>query len=217
MGEKKAPSRRVDWDALEPHYRAGIRALKDIGKQFEVSDAAILKHAKKNGWTRNLKAKIQAKADAKVSAAMVSAEVSALTKVTEAVTVEVEAEVQSRIRLSHRQDIGRTRSLFRTLLEEVEVASSAEGQRLIEALGEIVDKPADEESPEDARKRADRMQRALSKVLDGPARIESAKKLTETLEKLVRLEREAYGLNEGGRGATGYEDMLAKALNEPDA
>jgi hypothetical protein len=117
MAGKRA---NVDWDALEPHYRAGIRALKDIGAEFDVSDAAIIKHARKNGWDRNLKAKIQAKADAKVSAAMVSVEVSAGQKLTETVRVDIESEIQSRIRLAHRSDIGRGRSLAMALFAELE-------------------------------------------------------------------------------------------------
>ena len=122
MSEKAKPA-RVDWDALEPHYRAGIRALKDIGKQFEVSAPAIVQHAKKNGWTRNLKAKIKAKADAKVAAAMLNeavlnGQVNAKAKVNEALTVEVESEVQARIRLSQRKDIGKGRALVNSLMAE---------------------------------------------------------------------------------------------------
>src|SRR6202000_2115859 len=104
---------RVDWDALKPHYCAGVRSLKDIGGEFSCSDAAIVKHAKKEGWTRNLAAKIQEKADAKVAAALVAQERadSPAGKLTEAVRVEVESEVQARIRLSHRRDVSRMRSL----------------------------------------------------------------------------------------------------------
>jgi citrate lyase alpha subunit len=112
--------KRVDWEGLEPHYRAGVRALKDIGAEFGCSDAAIIKHAKKQGWTRNLLGKIQAKADAKVSAAMVSAEVSAQTKLTESVRVEVESEVQARVRLSHRTDIQRGKRITNALMAELE-------------------------------------------------------------------------------------------------
>lgn len=83
--------RLVDWDAVALHYRAGVRSLKDIGAELKDSDAAVIKHARLNGWGRNLMAKTQAKADAKVSAATVSAEVRAQAKITEAVRVEVES------------------------------------------------------------------------------------------------------------------------------
>ena len=57
----------IDWESVEIQYRAGIRSLKDIGNEFNVSDAAIIKRAKRDGWSRDLRAKIQAKAEAKVS------------------------------------------------------------------------------------------------------------------------------------------------------
>ena len=83
--------RVIDWDLVEPHYRAGIRSLADIGKEFLVSDAAIIKRAKRDGWARDLAAKIKAKAVAKVSAAAVSAEVSANQVVREQEVVEANA------------------------------------------------------------------------------------------------------------------------------
>jgi hypothetical protein len=109
----------IDWDALEPHYRAGVRSLKDLGKEFGCTDAAIIKHARKEGWSRNLKAKVQAKADAKVSAASVAAE-TGKTKVTESLRIEVESEVQARIRLSHRTDIQRGKRITNALMAELE-------------------------------------------------------------------------------------------------
>lgn len=42
----------IDWAAIQPHHHAGIRSLRDIGGEFGVSDVAIIKHARKNGWTR---------------------------------------------------------------------------------------------------------------------------------------------------------------------
>lgn len=112
-------ARDIDWDALEPQYRAGARSLLDLGKEFGCSDAAIIKHARKEGWTRNLRAKVQVKADAKVSAATVAAE-TGKTKVTESIRVEVESEVQARVRLSHRTDIQRGKRITNALMTELE-------------------------------------------------------------------------------------------------
>lgn len=61
----------VDWIAVEMHYRAGIRSLMSIGKEYGVSDAGILKRAKKLEWTRDLKAKIKAKSSAVVTLAQI--------------------------------------------------------------------------------------------------------------------------------------------------
>lgn len=207
--------KNVDWDLVEADFRAGVKSLREMAEQYSVSHVAIKKRADRDGWVRDLKAKIQAKADEKVNKALVNAAVNAEARaVTEAAVVEANADAQSRVRLEHRADIGRTRTLFRTMLEELEVASDSEGQALIERLAEIVSGPKDDESPEESQRRAERMHKALSKVLDGPARIDSAKKLTEMLEKLVRMEREAYGIDNSKGGEGGYEELLRRIASQ---
>ena len=203
--------RVIDWESVEVHYRANIRSLKDIGKEYNVSDAGILKRAKAHGWTRDLAAKIKAKADAKVSAAAVSAEVSAAKSANEATVVEANAELQYRIRMEHRQDIGRTRKLFQALLGEVEAASSSEGQGLISQLFALLNDEPDPDGADADRKRYDAMRKKLDLVLSTSGRIDSAKKLTEMLEKLVKLEREAFGIITEAEGKGGsVDDLLAK-------
>jgi hypothetical protein len=117
---------RADWAVIEPHYRAGLRSLVDIAAEHGISHTAIINHARRNGWERDLKARIQAKADAKVSAAMVAASVTPETKATEALRVEVEAEVQARIRLSHRSDIGKYRAMGMRLMAELDAMGEDE-------------------------------------------------------------------------------------------
>lgn len=180
MTERK----KVDWEAVEIQYRAGIRSLKDIGSEFGVSDAGILKRAKRDGWVRDLKSKIRAKADAKVSASLVSGEVSAKTKVAEAAVIEAESTVQARIRLTHRTDIARARSLVMSLLGEVE--AQTDDPELFDRLGElVVDTGSDAES---------RLLDAYRRVISTPGRIDGMKKLADALKTLITLEREAYGL-----------------------
>ena len=106
MTERK----QIDWEAVEVQYRAGIRSLKDIGKEFDVSDAAIIKRARRDGWERDLSAKIRAKAEAKVSAAAVSAEVSEQAKANEREVIEANAAMQRDVILTHRSDLQRLRS-----------------------------------------------------------------------------------------------------------
>lgn len=184
--------RPVDWDALAVHYRAGIRSLKDIGAEFEVSDAAIIKHARNHKWTRDLKGKIQARADAKVSAAMVSEEVSALTKLTEQVTVEVEATVQARIRIGHRKDIGKARTLAMSLLSELEYQTG--NLDLYQRLTELLEDPAGSDDSAAARERQRKRLEVFEKTMSLGGRTKTMKDLGDTLKTLIGLEREAYGL-----------------------
>lgn len=179
----------IDWEAVEIQYRAGIRSLKDIGGEFGVSDAAIIKRAKRDSWSRDLKAKIQAKADAKVSAAMVSAEVSALTKVTERQVIEANADAIVRIRLSHRKDISRSRSVVMSLLDELELTCGPENAALLAEFGEVM--RSEDDKGQD--KRNDLYQKLMS--LGGRAK--TMKDLGDSLKTLVGLEREAFGLESG--------------------
>lgn len=103
MSEKKA----VDWDLVEVDYRAGVKTLRQIADEDGVTHGAVNNRAKRDGWSHDLAAKIQAKAEEKVTKAAVTSEVTAAKLVTENQVVESNAEVQFRIRMEHRQDIGR--------------------------------------------------------------------------------------------------------------
>lgn len=201
---KKPAKTAIDWAGMEPLYRAGLIPLKELGSRFGVTDAAIIKHARKNEWTRDLSAKIRARADAKVSAAAVSAEVSAANRQRETVVVEAVANQQATIRIRHQKNIARTSNLFLVLLGELEVTSNSEGQGLIEALMDACRPPKDDETEEQAKTRKRRNDETLQKVLSLPGRIESGKRLVEILERLTMLERIAHGIK-GDEVAPGGE------------
>lgn len=191
----------IDWETLSVHYRAGIRSLKDMGLQFGVSDAAIIKKARKEGWTRDLKGKIKAKADKLVSVAMVSAEVSAQTKVTEKLTIEVEAQVRSRIILSHRQDIPAARKLVSKLFKELELTTDS--IELLSELGEIMRMP--NESGQDKRNDL------YNKVISLSGRSTTLKSLVDSLKVMIALEREAFGLDDDGKSRDESEPAMSDA------
>lgn len=207
MSDAKKPA--IDWESVELHYRANLRSLKDIGKEYGVSDAGIIKRAKRDGWTRDLKAKIAAKAEAKVSAAAVSAEVSANRVANEAAVVDANAELQYRIRMEHRSDIGRARSLFQALLSEVEAVTGDVG--LFVELGEIMDKSGPGANGSWVK---DKVNELYQRIVSTVGRVDNAKKLTEMLEKLVRLEREAFGITDTAENERGGVEDLLRSLGE---
>ena len=191
----------IDWEALEIQYRAGIRSLKDIGREFGVSDAAIVKRAKRDGWTRDLRAKIHARAEAKVSAAVVSAEVSAQTRLNERETIEKVSDEIVSVRLAHRNDIRRSRALTNKLLDELECLT--DNRELFEQLGELMHSPDD--------KGMDKLSDLYRKVVELPNRTKVMKELAETLRVLVALERQAYNLDEQQHEEP-YEERLRRVL-----
>jgi hypothetical protein len=204
--EKAAP----DWERIEADYRAGVLSVREIAASQGITHGAINKRAKRDGWERDLSARIQAKADALVSKAEVSTQVSTERAATDKLIVEANAEAIARVRLSHRSDISRSRRLAMALLEELEVATGS--IELFQELGDFL--RSDDEKGAD--KRNDVYQRVISSV----GRIDSMKKLSDTLKTLVGLEREAYGLaaatEEQGSGPAAYtkvERIIVRPAN----
>lgn len=181
-GEKAA----TDWERIESDYRAGILSTREIASACGVSHTAINKRAKKDGWVRDLKAKIQAKADELVSRRAVSTEVSSQRAATERQIIEANAERIAQVRGEHRGDIQRVRTLALNLLGELEGQSASLED--LATLGELLRNPDEDGN--------DRRNDLYLKIISTPSRIDSAKKVAETLKHAITMEREAYGLDD---------------------
>lgn len=174
-----------DWEAIERDYRAGILSIREIASTQGLTHGAINKRAKRDGWERDLKAKIQAKADALVSRSVVSKEVSKERADTERQIIETNAEVIANIRMAHRGDISRGRRLTNKLLDELE--GLTDNRDLFEELGELMRNPDDNGQ--------DKRNDLYQKIIDLPNRSKAMKEMAETLKTLITLERQAYSLN----------------------
>lgn len=198
-------NKQPDWEAIERAYRAGVLSVREIAAAHEVSHTAINKRAKREGWDRDLKAKIKAKADALVSKREVSTEVSSKQAETEREIIELNAEVIANIRMAHRGDISRSRRLTNKLLDELESLTDEQG-----TIKELIDQLKDGDH-EDGEAMADVL--ALAKKMSAlPARTKTMKELAETLKTLVALERQAYDLDIKQGGSE--EDTLSKLMDE---
>lgn len=201
MAEPKTEKAPVQWDLVEVDYRAGILSLRAIGAKYGVSDAGILKRAKKENWVRDLGAKIREKAAAKVSAAAVSKPVSIQTAAYERELVEANATLQSDIILAHRQDIQRSRRLTMRLLDELE--AQTDNLDLVEQLRELVYAPDD--------KGVDKRDELIRKVISLSSRSSTMKTLADSLKVLVGLEREAFGVDsDENKGGSAVDDVIKK-------
>ncbi|MDP9895356.1 hypothetical protein J2W32_004454 [Variovorax boronicumulans] len=170
--EKSSP----DWSIIEADYRAGIKSLRQIAGEQNVSEGAIRKRAKKEEWARDLNAKIQAKAEALVRMEAVRSEVREKNRVPESVVVEANANAVYRVQMAHRAGLSKLSTLRDSLLLELEGAASPDQK---------VDPP-----PPGTVTQID-----AAAGLALPVRIESLKKLAEVDEKIRRGEREAYGID----------------------
>ena len=182
MAQEKKPA--PDWGRIEADYRAGLLSVREIAAAHSISHTYINTRAKKFGWVRDLSKRIQDKAEALVSTATVSNGVSTETALSDKAIVEANAQVIAGIRLAHRKDISKSRRLAMSMLDELEVVT--DNRDLFEELGEIL-------RSEDDRGN-DRRNDIYQKVISSAGRVDSMKKLAETLKTLIGLEREAYGL-----------------------
>ena len=175
----------ADWERIEADYRAGVLSIREIASQHGISHPAISKKAKALGWSRDLSEKIKAKADELVTKAEVTTAVTTPKAVTERDIVEANAASVAHVAISQRKDIKRFRSLAMSLLEELETQTV--DSALLTQLADLLN--SDEE---DAQSR--RMQ-LFNAVISSPGRIDSLKKLGDTLKTLITLERQAYNMD----------------------
>ena len=194
--KKSEKKRRVDWVAIEPHYRANIRPLREIGEEYGVSASAITQHANKNGWTRNLGAQIRAKAEAKVEAEAVSEE----RRANEKAVVEGNAELQYRIRMKHRTGLAKLSEIETKLLIHVESVVDN-----LPNLGDVIEQMRNpDENGKDVFN--DRMRKAMERS----AVVDDLKKLAEINEKVRKGEREAFGIDDKDAGDSPIDALLKK-------
>lgn len=197
--EKKAP----DWERIECEYRAGVLSIRQIALEFGVSDGAIRKRAKKEEWERDLNGKIEAKADAIVRKEAVRTQVLASEsyKASEKETIEANANLVASVRITHRKDIEKARTMTMALFDELEHMIGTDQADLLAQLGELMYKPNE--------KGVDRLNDLYMKIIQMPNRVSSLKQLTDSLKTVVGLEREAFNLNkEEGKVEDAFTTML---------
>lgn len=108
----------IDWEGVERDYRAGVATLRQIAETYGTTHPTILTKARKEGWDRDLAAKIAAKAEALLTKQALT---ESLTKpVSEREVVESNAHVVAIVALAHRRDIKGLRDLAAKYKDELE-------------------------------------------------------------------------------------------------
>ncbi|MDF7321440.1 hypothetical protein [Proteus mirabilis] len=179
-------AKRPDWEAIESAYRAGVMSIREIASQYEITHQAISKRAKKEGWERDLKAKVKARAENLVAKREVASLVATEKAISERQLIEANAEVIANVRMEHRGDIRRARELTNNLFDEL--SAECADVPALSKLGELMFSPDDNGR--------DKLNEIYHSIISLPERVKSAKALSETLKNLVWLERQAYGLDD---------------------
>ena len=208
----------IDWEQVECDYKAGIKTIRAIGRQYGVSHKVIITKAKRLGWERDLTDKIRLAAKTKL--AKLAKKKGGTTKKTgtdeggtktgngsnyppvkEQDIIENNASSQVEIQLGQREDIRRTRSIVVSMLIELE--GMTENPNLFKEVGEALSDS--DVSPE-------KLDSLYRKVLALPQRVDSVKKLSDTLKTLITLERQAYAMDD----TKSASDVLGDILKEID-
>lgn len=198
---------KPDWEAIESAYRAGVLSVRELAGKYGISHQAISKRAKKDGWERDLKAKVQAKADALVAKREVARQVATESTISERQLIEATAEVIATVRMEHRGDIRRARELTNMLFDEL--AGECGDVAALEMLGDLMRREDD--------KGMDKLNDLYHKIISLPSRVKSMKDLSDSLKTLIGLEREAYSIeNKAETKEVTHNVMLVPASDNVD-
>ena len=174
--------RSIDWEAVHREYRAGQLSVREIARQFDISESGIRRKAKERKWKRDLTHRVREK----VRTELVRTEVrsahsahknahntkNAHKEPTDDEIVEAAAERAVKMIELHRQDIATQRELIRELQLEIQ-----------QTLKRYRKHPLDE-LPEHIRK-ISMVERALT-----------LKHLATALSKVIPLERQAFNVDD---------------------
>lgn len=201
----KAAPAAPDWERIELDYRAGIKTLRQIASEHGITDGAIRKRAKRDGWERDLAGKIHAKAESIVQRNAVREE-SRPAPAAEREVIEANALAVADVRLAHRKDIHRTRRICMGLLDELECQTGAENVAMLQRLGELL------RDPDDFGR--DRLNDLYQKIIELPDRARTMKALADSLRVLVDLERQAFGMDDKDAAPVdAFTAMLARVTS----
>lgn len=191
-----AAPKKIDYDRIEPGWRAGLLSPHQLAALYteetgqKVSHAAIIKHFKKSGIARDLSSKINDRANAMVTEAMVTGKVTSKPSIPDSSIIEQGSVQVATVKLAHRRDIHRARNLANALLDELEKQTDPATLSLLNDLGEMLRNPDD--------KGADKLNDLYHAIIALPERSKTMKVLVESLQKLVDMERTAFGMDAKG-------------------
>jgi prophage maintenance system killer protein len=187
-----APKKRTDWEPIERDYRAGILSIREIAKIHAITDTAIRKKAKAEGWQRDLTERVKEK----VRTELVRSEVRTANPQTEREIVDVAAATVVQVVREHRSRISQGAAIVALLLRQLNEAAT-QREEIEEAI-------AEETKGEKTTDRYSRMMRAVSL----PMHATTVVNLSNALKNLVGLERQAFNID----GAPESSDPLGELM-----
>jgi len=177
MSERKI----VDWEAIEREYRAGQLSVREIARTSGVTETAIRKHAKADGWTRALAEKVREAVREKLVRSDGSQSGSQSPRDAEIIDMAAARGVE--VVRQHRATLSSAHRIVAELLDELR--SETDNKDEIEE--DIRVATADDKTSG--------RRNAMLKAISLPTRAGTALALGQTLRALVPLERQAFALD----------------------
>jgi hypothetical protein len=191
-----------DWEAIEREFRAGQQSARAIAAKHGITEGAIRKKAKAEGWQRTLAGEVRKAVREKLVRADGTREGTQQQRASDAEVIESAAETGKQVVQSHRRDIRAGRDLVSRLFDELSATTSHIGtiEEEIEAATE------DDKS---GKRRA-----AMMRAVSLPSRASAMQALSGSLKNLVTLERQAYNLDSTPDDADGREGNPSESTFE---
>lgn len=201
LADVKERKKVVDWEAVECMYRAHVLSTREIARQHGITEGAVRKKAKEHTWGRDLSACVREKVRNELIRTPVRTAdaIFAAAKQAESTMVDASAAHQVQVVRDHRSVLRRMHSIAVVLLHELEVQTAQ--RALYEELGDLL--RTEDENGHDKRNDFYR------KIIASANRVDSVKKLAETMKIIVGLERQAFNIGDNPPPA---QDALSALL-----
>jgi hypothetical protein len=192
-------TKQPDWEAIERAYRAGSLSIRTIAERQGVSDTAVRKKAKVQGWARDLSDQVRKEVRSKLVRGEVRNDQGANCEL-DAEIIEEAAEEGARVVRSHRRDIRKATNLANLLMDDL--LSTIQRREEIEE-----DIEAETSEDNNGMRRA-----SMLAAVSLPSNSKTLFQLSSAMKNLQVLERQAYSLDE--KEKTDEADELSKMMDE---
>lgn len=174
----------TDWEAIEKHYRAGVLSLREIAKQLGVTDGAIRKKAKANGWQRDLTARVAERVRAELVRSEVRTPHAPEALRTEREIVSSAAATVVQVVREHRRDIAAGRGIVSLLASQLLDVAGAR-----DAFEDVIEQECAADASGERRAK-------LLKAVSLPVHAATMRDLSNAMKNLVGLERQAFSIGD---------------------
>lgn len=185
-----------DWEAIHAEYRAGQLSNVMLGKKYGVTEGAIRKRAKAEGWQKDLADAVRQQVKEK----LVRDEVRA-PNARDREIVEAAATTGADVVRRHRRDISKGQDIVSMLFGQLEEAATHRA--------ELEDAIEEETKHDETTRRRTQLMRLVS--LASHAGV--LRDLSAAMKNLIPLERQAYNLDEQEHEEP-YEERLRRLLGQ---